>query len=437
MSATPFLNVFWFRRDLRLEDNPGLYHALNSGQRVLPVFIFDKSILNDLEDKSDPRIIFIHSQLSLLNKKLSKYNSKISFLYGDPLSEFKYLLENFRIKAVYSNEDYEPYAISRDLQVKEFLNFHGIEFHQFKDHVIFHKSDVLNNTNEPYKVFSAYKKRWLQEFELSKLPYFPSEDSLFNLAENQFGKDLELSDIGFISKRIEFPENILDQSLIAKYSENRDYPSRNGTTRLGIHLRHGTLSIRKAVKFGLKYSSVWLNELIWREFFSMILYHFPDVVTSSFKVKYDNIQWLNNTEDFERWCLGQTGYPIVDAGMRQLNKTGFMHNRARMITASFLTKHLLIDWRWGEAYFAKKLLDYELSSNNGGWQWSAGSGTDAQPYFRVFNPYTQARIFDPDKTYIKMWVPEYNTKSYPNPIIDHTFARLRAIETYKKGLKKG
>ena len=320
--------------------------------------------------------------------------------------------------------------------MKEFLNHHGIEFHQFKDHVIFHKSDVLNNNNEPYKVFSAYKKRWLQEFEVSELPYYPSENSLFNLAENQSGENLNLSEIGFINKRIEFPENILDQSLIMRYSENRNYPYRNGTSRLGIHLRHGALSIRKAIKFGLKHSSVWLNELIWREFFSMILYHFPDVVTTSFKVKYDNIQWLNNSEDFEKWCQGQTGYPIVDAGMRQLNETGFMHNRARMITASFLTKHLLIDWRWGEAYFAKKLLDYELASNNGGWQWSAGSGTDAQPYFRVFNPYTQARVFDPDKRYIKRWIPEYNSKNYPNPIIDHTFARLRAIETYKKGLKK-
>jgi deoxyribodipyrimidine photo-lyase len=412
-----------------------LYYALNSGFKVLPIFIFDKDILNDLEDKSDGRITYIYNQLTQLNRKLSKFHSKISFLYGDPLSVFKSLHDKYKIKSVYSNEDYEPYAISRDAQVKDFLNYNGIEFNQYRDHVIFHKSDVLTQNNEPYKVFSAYKKRWILELDVSKLPYFPSEESLNNLSAIQSGKDLTLSDIGFTVKRAEFPENVLDPSLIMNYAKNRDYPYISGTSRLGIHLRHGALSIRNAVKFGLKYSAVWINELIWREFFSMILYHFPAVVTTSFKTKYDDIPWLNNSEDFERWCLGQTGYPIVDAGMRQLNKTGFMHNRARMITASFLAKHLLIDWRWGEAYFAKKLLDYELASNNGGWQWSAGSGTDAQPYFRIFNPYAQARKFDPEQSYIKRWIPEYNSKNYPKPIIDHTFARQRAIDTYKKALR--
>ena len=435
MSDTPFINIFWFRRDLRIDDNSGLYYAINSGRKILPVFIFDQGILNDLEDKSDARVTYLYNRLTELNKQLSKYHSKISMFYGDPLSVFKSLKNTYNVKAVYSNEDYEPYAISRDVRVKDFLNYNGIEFHQYKDHVIFHKGDVLNKSDEPYKVFSAYKKRWLQELEVSKLPYFLSEDSLGNLTEKQPGKDLKLEDMGFIENKDKFPENTLDPSLIMNYAKNRDFPYINGTSKLGVHLRHGALSIRRAVKFGLKYSPVWLNELIWREFFSMILYHFPEVVTTSFKMKYDNIQWINNSEDFEKWCQGRTGYPIVDAGMRQLNETGFMHNRARMITASFLTKHLLIDWRWGEAYFAKKLLDYELSSNNGGWQWSAGSGTDAQPYFRIFNPYTQARNFDPEKLYIKRWIPEYNSKNYPKPIIDHTFARQRAIETYKKALR--
>lgn len=435
MSATPILNIFWFRRDLRIEDNTGLYNALNSSHRVLPIFIFDKNILNDLEDKSDTRIIYIYNQLTHLNKKLSKYNSNISFLYGEPLTVFKTLCKKYNIKSVYSNEDYEPYAISRDRQVKEFLNSNGIEFHQFKDHVIFDKNEILNKNNEPYKVFSAYKRKWLQELDVFMLPYFPSEDSLSNLTRREDGQVKKLEDMGFSSKKVEFPENILESSQILNYAKKRDYPYLNGTSRLGVHLRHGALSIRQAVKFGMRYSSVWLNELIWREFFSMILYHFPFVVTNSFKIKYDNIHWLNNTEDFDKWCMGQTGYPIVDAGMRQLNTTGFMHNRARMITASFLTKHLLIDWRWGEAYFAKKLLDYELASNNGGWQWSAGTGTDAQPYFRIFNPYTQARVYDPQRLYIKRWIPEFNSKNYPKPIIDHTFARQRAIETYTKALR--
>ena len=435
MSATPLLNIFWFRRDLRLEDNTGLYYALNAGLKVLPIFIFDKSILNDLEDKPDARVTYIYNQLTALNKKLSKYHSRISLIYGEPLSAFKSLLETYNIKAVYSNEDYEPYAMTRDAKLKEFFNSKGIEFHQYKDHVIFHKDDVLNKSDEPYKVFSAYKKRWFQELEGSEISYFPSEDSLNKLTEIHYSQGVNLNKMGFSENRDKIPENKLDPSLIKEYAKNRDYPHINGTSRLGIHLRHGALSIRSAVKFGLRYSSVWLNELIWREFFSMILYHFPAVVTNSFKTKYDEIPWINDPEDFDRWCQGQTGYPIVDAGMRQLNSTGFMHNRARMITASFLTKHLLIDWRWGEAYFAKKLLDYELASNNGGWQWSAGSGTDAQPYFRIFNPYAQARKFDPEQLYIKRWIPEYNSKNYPNPIIDHTFARQRAIDTYNKALR--
>jgi deoxyribodipyrimidine photo-lyase len=435
LSAEYLINIFWFRRDLRIDDNKGLYNALNSGLKVLPIFIFDKSILDDLEDRSDARIIYIYNQLTLLNKKLLKYHSNISILYGDPLSVFKSLHKKYNIKAVYVNEDYEPYAISRDKQIKNFLNHNGIEFYQYKDHVIFHKSDILNNNDEPYKVFSAYKKRWFQKFDISELRHFPSEEILQNLYNNQNSQALQLRDIGFYYKDVEFPENILDPSLIMKYARNRDYPNIDGTSKLGVHLRHGSLSIRKALKFGLEYSGTWVNELIWREFYSMILYHFPAVITKSFKIKYDNIPWLNNKEDFEKWCNGQTGYPIVDAGMRQLNATGFMHNRARMITASFLTKHLLIDWRWGEAYFAKKLLDYELASNNGGWQWSAGTGTDSQPYFRIFNPYNQTRTFDSKNLYIQKWLPEYDHNNYPKPIIDHTFARQRAINTYKNALR--
>jgi deoxyribodipyrimidine photo-lyase len=429
------LNVFWFRRDLRLEDNVALYHALRDSLPVLPLFIFDKNILEDLEDKYDARINFIYSHLVNLNDQLKRFGSGIKVMYGKPLELFKVLAEEYEIERVYSNEDYEPYAISRDRVVSQFLQNRGIEFIQFKDQVIFHKEEILNNNSEPFKVFSAYKRKWLEKFNLIDPESFNSEYFLSHVFQHDVTKLPGLADMGFRDKQLTLPEKAIDIPTVKRYDQTRDFPYMDGTTRLGIHFRFGTISIRKAVKIAFEANKTWLNELIWREFYSMILYHFPEVITKSFKPKYDKIEWINREDDFNKWCEGKTGYPFVDAGMRQLNETGYMHNRLRMVTASFLTKHLLIDWRWGEAYFAKKLLDYELASNNGGWQWAAGTGTDAQPYFRIFNPSVQARKFDPNQSYIKKWVPEYLDKNYPNPIIDHKFARLRAIETFRSALK--
>ena len=428
------INVFWFRRDLRLEDNTGLYHALNSGCPVLLLFIFDRNILDDLEDKFDLRVKFIHEQLKNLNRELRPYTTSVLTKYGFPLDIFKSLLVDYQVDTVYTNEDYEPYAISRDKTIKNYLDSQSITFKQYKDHVIFAKNEVLNENNEPYKVFSAYKKRWFKNMASVDPTPCGSESYLNNLYKSGKIKLIDLSKIGFLDKDFTFADKKVNLTIIKNYDKTRDFPCKNGTTRLGIHLRFGTISIRKAVDIGKRYNIIWLNELIWREFYSMILYHFPKVVTQSFKYKYDNIEWINDKTDFKLWKEGKTGYPIIDAGMRQLNQTGYMHNRVRMITASFLTKCLLIDWRWGESYFAQKLLDYDLASNNGGWQWAAGTGTDAQPYFRIFNPWEQTRKYDPAFLYIRKWVPEYSSKNYPETIIDYKFARLRAIERYKKAL---
>ena len=434
MSITSYINIFWFRRDLRFEDNTALYYALKSGEEVLPIFIFDKDLLDDIEDQSDARLTFIFNQLSKLNKSLLQYESSIQIIYNNPLSAFKFLLKKYRVKAVFLNDEYEPYTISRDKTLKDFLDLNGVEFNCYKDHVIFQKNDILNNSGLPFKVYSAYRKKWINNFEKSMTRSLPTEKSLHNCYKGPVRNIFRLEDIGLREKKILFPLKTFDLNRIQNYSQKRDFPYLDNTTRLGVHLRYGTISIRKAFNVGFRYSQTWVDQLIWREFYSMILFHFPHVVTSSFKIKYDKIDWINNSEDFEKWCNGKTGYPIVDAGMRQLNTTGFMHNRVRMITASFLTKHLLIDWRWGEAYFAKKLLDYELASNNGSWQWVAGTGTDAQPYFRIFNPSAQAKKFDPENIYITKWLPEYPDNNYPKPIIEHTFARQRAINTYKKAL---
>ena len=434
MPTSDYINIFWFRRDLRLEDNTGLYHALNSRYPVLLLFIFDKNILNDLEDKYDLRVKFIHEQLKNLNQKLRPYRSTVMTKFGFPLDIFKSLIDNYRVDTVYSNEDYEPYSIARDGSIKKYLNSQGITFTQFKDHLIFSINEILNENNEPYKIFSAYRKRWLEKIASVDLSANSSELCLNNLYKSGNTKILSLSDIGFRDKKFNFPNKKFEISIIKNYDKTRDFPYLDGTTRLGIHFRHGTISIRKAVSIANQYNIIWLNELIWREFYSMILYHFPDVVTQSFRRKYDNIEWINSENEFKLWKEGKTGYPIVDAGMRQLYQTGYMHNRVRMITASFLTKCLLIDWRWGESYFAKKLLDYDLASNNGGWQWVAGTGTDSQPYFRIFNPWEQTRKFDPDFIYIKKWIPEFSDNNYLKPIIDYKVSRLRAIDKYKKAL---
>jgi len=428
------VTVFWFRRDLRLEDNYGLYYAYTQEVNVLPLFIFDTEILEKLEDKQDARVTFIHEQLQRLHRELAAFGSSLLVKIGSPLDVYHSLLGEYDIQCVYTNRDYEPYARERDKAVSTLLKTKGIPFLDFKDQVIFEKDEILTDSGQHYKVFTPYSRSWkqrLQATKLSQVQLDPKRNSFFHTQPFPLPS---LDEIGFQEATISIPPLEINRPLIQHYDETRNFPAKPGTSRLGIHLRFGTISIRKLVSEAMPLNETFLNELIWREFYMMILYHAPQVVNQAFKPAYDHIPWRNNEEEFQAWCTGNTGYPIVDAGMRELNATGYMHNRVRMITASFLTKHLLIDWRWGEAYFAKKLLDFELASNNGGWQWAAGTGTDAQPYFRVFNPTSQQEKFDKDRKYIQKWVPEWNSPNYPKPIVDHKFARERALETYKAAL---
>lgn len=425
--------ICWFRRDLRLNDHAAFYHALISKYPVLPIFIFDPNILDKLSDKEDRRLTFIHQELLKLNLELSKRGTSILVLHDKVASVFKLLLKKYHVKAVYINHDYEPDAISRDEEVRKYLSENGIELHTFKDQVIFEKSDIMKSDGTPYTVFTPYAKRWKEKYSKTEIIEYPSQDHLSGCLkiENQAIPFLE--DIGFKNTTLDFSEINISEKLIKNYTETRNIPSLQGTSQVSPYLRFGTISVRQLVKLAIKWNDTWLNELIWREFFMMILFHFPYVVQGSFKKKYDRIQWRNNEAEFKAWCRGETGYPIIDAGMRQLNESGLMHNRIRMITAGFLCKHLLIDWRWGEAYFAQKLLDYELSSNNGNWQWAAGSGCDAAPYFRIFNPISQTLKFDPKHVYIKNWIKDFRP-DYIHPIVDHDFARNRALETYKRCL---
>jgi len=427
--------LFWFRRDLRLEDNVGLAHALKSGYSVLPVFIFDRNILEKLEERHDRRLSFIHDALESLQKRITAAGSSLRVMHGTPEEALRRLLAEYDVRAVYANRDYEPYAVERDRQIGLMLDKSGIPFHTFKDQVIFEKNEVVKSDGTPYTVFTPYSKVWKKKLTQDDLTLSLSEKLTGNFAKTRPHPLPALEEIGFAVTDLQFSAPVINSGIIADYHKTRNIPSLDGTTRLGIHLRFGTVSIRRLVAAAIPLSEVWLNELIWREFFMSILWHFPHVVENSFRRKYDNISWRNNEEEFERWCNGMTGYPIVDAGMRELNTTGFMHNRVRMITASFLTKHLLTDWRWGEAYFATRLLDYELSSNNGNWQWAAGSGCDAAPYFRVFNPSEQTRKFDPDLAYVRRWVPEYESPGYPRMIVDHAYARERALKTYSEGIR--
>ena len=427
------ISIFWFRRDLRLKDNHGLYQALESEKKVLPIFIFDEDILDLLENKSDKRVDFIVQGLQTLNSFLKSKNKGIKIFKGKPLEIYKKLTENYEIEAVYCNEDYEPYAIKRDQEIADFLASKNIAFHQFKDQVIFHKDEIVKADKKPYTVYTPYSKLWLNEFQKIDLQGFPSEKKLDNLLDIPF-EELKIEDIGFQKTNLAFEIPEADLHIIKTYEETRNFPAVKGTTQLGVHLRFGTISVRKLAKIAKENNLTFLKELIWREFFMQILYHFPKVVNHSFKSKYDAIPWENNPEFLEKWKAGKTGFPIVDAGMRELNATGFMHNRVRMITASFLIKHLLTDWRIGEAYFAEKLMDYDLSANNGNWQWCASSGCDAAPYFRIFNPDEQQKKFDPDFKYIKKWIPEFGTKYYPKPIVEHKKAREKVLKVYKEAL---
>ena len=430
------IRVFWFRRDMRFEDNVGLYHALSGEFQVLPLFIFDKHILDELP-KDDARITFIHDELQKMRSYLQEHhNSSIATYHDTPENAIKQLIEDFEVEAIYTNRDYEPYAQKRDAKIDALLAENGIEFHNFKDQVIFEKTEVEKNDGGMYLVFTPYMKQWKKEFKNIDFKTYPSEDFLDKTYKNTRLPNVSLSDIGFERSSIKVLKHNLDKTLLKDYEETRNIPSIEGTSRLSPYLRFGTIGYRKVIEKALSVKNeTFLDELIWREFYKAILYHYPETQDRAFKPKYDRIEWRNNEEDFEKWKSGQTGYPIVDAGMRQLNETGWMHNRLRMVVGSFLCKHLLIDWRWGEAYFAKRLLDYEMSSNVGGWQWVAGSGVDAAPYFRVFNPYSQTDRFDKDKKFIKKWVPEFESDKYPEPMVEHKMARERCLETYKDAVK--
>ncbi|HLK29153.1 MAG TPA: deoxyribodipyrimidine photo-lyase [Puia sp.] len=432
----PTINLFWFRRDLRLDDNAGLYHALKGNHPVLPIFIFDRNILDDLEDKKDRRVEFIYNALEQMQEDLKEMKSSLEVYYGKPEEVFKTLSKKYKIEKVFTNHDYEPYARERDTAIQQLLAKSDIQFHTYKDQVIFEKDEVLKDDGKPYTIFTPFSKKWksiLNEFYLKS---FPTKKYFKNFYKQNAVDFAPITSMGFESAGESFPSNQVQADIIKKYKEQRDFPAIHGTSRLSVHLRFGTISIRKLASRAIEMNETFLNELIWRDFYHMILWHFPHVGKGkSFKPEYDFIQWRNNEDEFQKWCEGKTGYPIVDAGMRELNETGFMHNRVRMIVASFLAKHLLIDWRWGEAYFAKKLLDFDLAANNGGWQWAAGSGCDAAPYFRVFNPYLQTQKFDPELKYIRKWVPELEEFSYPKPIVDHDFARKRALDVYGKALK--
>jgi deoxyribodipyrimidine photo-lyase len=427
--------IFWFRRDLRLNDNSALYHALRSGFSVVPVFIFDKNILDDLQDKDDRRVNYIYNALLHIQDELHKCGSGLDVRYGYPEKIFTELLDEYKVSTVFTNHDYEPYAIERDQNIEALLRSKNVVFKTFKDQVIFEKSEVAKKDGTPYFVFTPYSKTWLHKLSISDLIVRPSEILHDNYLKQKPIDFPTLKEIGFI-KNNDFPSvTHPSESLLTAYHETRNFPGVEGTSKVSVHLRFGTLSIRQLVNTAKKLNEVYVKELIWREFYMQLLWHFPRLQHQAFKVEYEKIKWRNNEGEFKKWCDGETGYAIVDAGMRELNATGFMHNRVRMVVASFLVKHLLIDWRWGEAYFARKLLDYELASNNGNWQWAAGCGCDAAPYFRIFNPYIQAKKFDKDLVYIKKWVPEFNDLTY-TPIVDHKKAVERCLQAYKTALDK-
>ena len=426
--------IHWFRRDLRFEDNHALHAALSCELPVIGVFVFDSTILTHLQH-NDARVQFIHDTLNKMQSELIQIGSSLYVKYGTPEEVFTELSNQFSIHAVYVNRDYEPYAQQRDKAMQDWFQNRNIAFFGKKDHVIFEKHEVVKDNGEPYTVYTPYGRKWKATLKQSDLNSYPSEKLLSHFHKTSIRQELpSLQSMGFSKSTQRIPLNTISSSTIEKYHLQRDIPSISGTTRISIHLRFGTISIRHCARIGIEKNEKWLNELIWRDFYQMILFHFPHTVQGSFKPIYDRIPWRNNENEFQLWCEGKTGYPIVDAGMRELNETGFMHNRVRMIVASFLTKHLLIDWRWGERYFAEKLLDFELASNIGGWQWAAGSGCDAAPYFRVFNPKLQTDKFDPELKYIKQWIPEFETSSYPKPIVEHTFARNRCLEIYKAAL---
>jgi deoxyribodipyrimidine photo-lyase len=428
------VTLFWFRRDLRLNDNAGLYRALKKGCPVLPIFIFDQTILNKLEDKADKRVEFIHNAIQQLNEELKEFKSSIHVFYSTPENVFKDLVNAYDIECVYANHDYEPYANERDANIKAFLETNNITFKTYKDQCIFEKTEVTKDDGKPYTIFTPYSRKWKAKLTDYDVKPYPNKKYFSNFLKTKSFIIPSLKEMGFEKTDLETPSKTISKSIVTNYTEQRNFPAMNGTSHLSVHLRFGTVSVRALVKQALALNETWLNELIWRDFYMMILSNFPHASKNSFKPQYDKIIWRNNEAEFDLWCQGKTGFPIVDAGMRELNETGFMHNRVRMIVASFLVKDLLIDWRWGEAYFAQKLIDFDLSANNGGWQWAAGSGCDAAPYFRIFNPSEQIKKFDAKYEYIKKWVPEFGTPEYPLPMVEHAKVRLRTLAAYKEAL---
>jgi deoxyribodipyrimidine photo-lyase len=473
-------SIFWLRRDLRLNDNAALYHALKSGLPVLPIFIFDTNILDKLDDRADARVTFLHDTVSALKTELEQMGSTLLVFYGNPTAIWAKITEGGifssepsalshqlpRLEKVFANHDSEPYALERDAAIQQILAAQNIDFQTFKDHVVFEKNEVVKDDGLPYTVFTPYSRKWRAKLSSQMSSYNGTEISFFlkpypteNYAQNfiktadlpplsnlsvgvtQSHTDtsmLSLESMNFTRSNLSIPPKTVARGIIRQYDQTRNFPALpNSTSRLGIHFRFGTISIREKALAAASLNETYLNELIWRDFYAQILHHFPHIgAGKAFRSEYDRIRWVNDEAQFEQWCAGKTGYPMVDAGMRELNATGYMHNRVRMIVSSFLTKHLLIDWRWGEAYFAKKLLDFDLASNNGGWQWAAGSGTDAAPYFRIFNPESQREKFDKEFKYIRQWIPEFDTPQYPKPIVDHKSARERCLAVYAEALKK-
>ena len=427
--------IHWFRRDLRLEDNAALSLALASHERVVPLFIFDSNILDHL-DADDRRVTFIHDTLVAMHATLRSLGSGLLVKYGRPVEVWQELIETFAIDAVYTNHDHEPYALSRDEMIGNMLRKNGISFTTCKDQVVFEKDDVLKDDGTPYTVYTPYSNKWKSRLRDEDLRVHEVMINKHHFHQFNEPPIPTLASMGFDGVRAWIPAVVADMQIIRAYHETRDLPAVNGTTRMSVHLRFGTVSIRQLMRDSRFVSEKYFNELIWREFYQMILAQFPHVVKGSFRKEYDQIVWRNNEQEFDAWCQGRTGYPIVDAGMRELLATGHMHNRVRMIVASFLTKDLLIDWRWGEAWFAKYLLDFDLASNNGGWQWAAGCGVDAAPYFRIFNPAEQTKKFDPAWIYIRKWVPEVDELTYPQPIVDHGYARKRTLDAYKIALAR-
>jgi deoxyribodipyrimidine photo-lyase len=464
--------LFWFRRDLRIADNAGLYHALKSARRVHCVFVFDTDILDALANKADRRVEFIHGCVTALREALQKAGGDLMVQHGRARDLVPQLAKSIGADAVFTNEDYEPTAVQRDQAVERVLKKSAIAFFACKDHVLFAKDEVMTQAHTPYTVFTPYKSACLKKLDAFYLSAYPTENYLSRLARPGATTTVPaLEDMGFevtnlknlgIKPGTQGALQVLDDFLqrIDDYRDKRDFPALKGVSYLSAHNRFGTVSIRHLARLAVERRSAgadtWLSELIWRDFYFQILYHFPHVCDSAFKPKYKDLAFENDKSLFAAWCEARTGYPIIDAAMRQINQTGFMHNRLRMIVASFLTKDLLIDWRWGEKYFADHLNDFDLAANNGGWQWAASTGCDAQPYFRIFNPVSQSQRFDPVGKFIRRYLPQLAQvpdkfihapwmmspleqqmahcvigKDYPACVVEHDVARHKALTLYK------